>query len=48
MKSKKFGVGLSNLKQRLELLCKGDVVIEDTEEVTFYISLGDCSENINR
>ena len=48
MKSKKFGVGLSNLKQRLELLCKGDVVIADTEEVTFYISLGDCSENINR
>jgi len=47
MKSHKFGVGLSNLKQRLELLCKGSVRVDNTEEVTFYIILGDCSENIN-
>ncbi len=47
MKSKKFGVGLSNLKQRLELLCKGDVIVQNSKEVTFYITLGDCSENIN-
>lgn len=48
MKSMKLGVGLSNLKQRLELLCRGSIRIENTQEVTFYIILGDCSENINR
>jgi LytS/YehU family sensor histidine kinase len=48
MKSKKFGVGLSNLQQRLELLCKGDISVQNDKEVTFYIKLGDCSENINR
>nr|WP_321268159.1 histidine kinase [uncultured Sulfurimonas sp.] len=48
MKSLKFGVGLNNLKQRIELLCKGSVKVDNTKEVTFYIILGDCSENINR
>ncbi|MFT7003584.1 MAG: two-component system LytT family sensor kinase [Sulfurimonas sp.] len=47
MKSKKFGVGLSNLKQRLELLCKGNIEVENTQEVIFYIILGECSENIS-
>jgi len=48
MKSKKFGVGLSNLKQRLELLCKASLEVEDKKNVTFNILLGDCCENINR
>lgn len=47
MKSKKFGVGLSNLKQRLELLCKGDIVVSDEQDVTFEILLGGCCENTN-
>lgn len=47
LKSKKFGIGLTNLKQRLELLCKGDILIKDTQEVTFKIILGDCCENTN-
>lgn len=48
MKSKKFGIGLSNLKQRLELLCHGDIKVADTNKLEFYIILGECSENINR
>jgi len=48
MRSKKFGVGLSNLKQRLELLCNGSVEIEEGKDVIFTILLGDCYENINR
>ena len=48
MKSLKFGVGLNNLKQRIELLCRGSVKVDNTKEVTFYIILGDCSEDINR
>jgi len=47
MKSSKFGVGLSNLKQRIELLCKGSIEVNNTKIVTFYIILGECSENIN-
>lgn len=47
MKSKHFGIGLSNLKQRLELLCKGTIELEDIKSVTFKIVLGECSENIN-
>ena len=47
MTSKKFGVGLNNLKQRLELLCRASLVVEDTKEVTFSIIVGDCCENIN-
>lgn len=43
----KFGVGLSNLQQRLELLCKGSVEVYDKIEPTFYIYLGSCNENIN-
>lgn len=47
MKSKHFGIGLSNLKQRLELLCKGTIELEDIKSVTFKIVLGECSEDIN-
>ena len=49
LKSHDFGVGLNNLKQRLELLCNGDIVIADNKsDVTFCIILGDCDEDINR
>lgn len=47
MNSSKFGVGLSNLKQRLELLCHGNVKVVNKKEPTFEITLGECSENIN-
>lgn len=47
MKSKKFGVGLSNLKQRLELLCQGDIIVKDEKSVTFEILLGGCCEGTN-
>lgn len=47
MKSQKFGVGLSNLNQRVELLCGGKIVIHDTKEPTFYIYLGECHENFD-
>jgi len=47
MKKKKFGVGLSNLKQRLEILCKGSLHVKDLETPTFDIYLGECCENIN-
>jgi len=48
MKSKKFGIGLSNLKQRLMLLCDGNIEVVEGEGVAFEISLGECCENINR
>ena len=47
MKKKKFGVGLSNLKQRLKILCKGSLHVKDLETPTFDIYLGECCENIN-
>ncbi|MBN2816641.1 MAG: histidine kinase [Campylobacterales bacterium] len=47
MTKRKFGVGLSNLKQRLELLCKGDIVVLDEHEPTFSILLGECCESTN-
>ncbi len=48
MQKKSFGVGLNNLKQRLELLCRGNLSVEDLQKPMFYIYLGDCCENINR
>ncbi|OIP55748.1 MAG: sensor histidine kinase [Helicobacteraceae bacterium CG2_30_36_10] len=47
MKSLKFGVGLSNLNQRVELLCGGNIEIHDKKEPTFYIYLGECHENFD-
>ncbi len=47
MKKRGFGVGLSNLKQRLELLCKGDLTVESLDKPMFYIYLGECCENTN-
>ncbi|MFT5661435.1 MAG: two-component system LytT family sensor kinase [Sulfurimonas sp.] len=48
MVKKTFGVGLNNLKQRLELLCKGSLSVECLDKPMFYIYLGDCCENIDR
>ncbi len=48
MKSTKFGTGLTNLAQRLKLLCKGKIEITDKETPTFTIYLGDCHENTYR
>lgn len=48
MKSTKFGTGLKNLAQRLDLLCKGKIKITDKETPTFTIYLGDCHENTHR
>lgn len=42
IKSTRFGTGLTNLEQRLKLLCRGTVKITDKENPTFTISLGDC------
>lgn len=48
MRSNKFGVGLSNLKQRLKLLCKGSIKsIQDDKKVKFCITLGNCNEDTN-
>lgn len=47
MKSQKFGVGLSNLNQRIELLCHGKIEIVNTEQPTFKIYVGECHETIN-
>lgn len=43
----KFGIGLNNLKQRLELLCHGYIEIIDRKKPTFIIYIGGCNENIN-
>ena len=47
MQKKSFGVGLSNLNQRLDLLCKGSLRVESLDKPQFYIYLGECNENIN-
>lgn len=47
MQKGSFGVGLSNLKQRLELLCKGSLKIESYDRVCFTISLGECCESVH-
>ena len=47
MKTQKFGIGLSNLNQRVELLCHGKLEAVQTETPTFYIYIGECDENID-
>ena len=47
MKSQKFGIGLTNLNQRVELLCHGKIEVKQAEMPTFYIYIGDCNENID-
>jgi len=48
MQSTTFGTGLTNLAQRLELLCKGSIEVTNKEEPTFTLYLGDCHENTHR
>lgn len=48
MKSTTFGTGLTNLAQRLKLLCQGKIEITDTKTPTFTIYLGDYHENTHR
>jgi two-component system LytT family sensor kinase len=43
-----FGIGLTNLNQRLELLCGGEVELIDAKITTYQITLGDCHENRRR
>ena len=47
MQKKSFGIGLSNLNQRLELLCKGSLSVENLDKPMFYIHVGACHENTN-
>jgi len=48
MRNTRFGTGLTNLRQRLALLCKGRIEITDTQSPTFTIYLGACNENTDR
>jgi two-component system LytT family sensor kinase len=48
IKSAKFGIGLSNLAQRIKILCRGTIKITDKKPPAFTIYLGECNENINR
>ena len=48
MQSTTFGTGLTNLAQRLELLCKGRIEVTNKQKPTFTIYLGDCHENTHR
>lgn len=48
MRSTTFGIGLSNLDQRLELLCAGGLKVVRTDRPTFTIYLGDCHANTDR
>jgi two-component system, LytTR family, sensor kinase len=48
MHSTTFGTGLTNLAQRLELLCKGKIEVKNKANPTFALYLGDCHENTHR
>jgi hypothetical protein len=48
MKRTDFGTGLTNLAQRIKLLCKGKIEVTNKETPTFTIYLGDCHENTHR
>lgn len=48
MGSTAFGIGLTNLQQRLGLLCKGRMEITDTAPPRFTIYLGENNENSYR
>ncbi len=48
MKQNMFGIGLSNLNQRLNLLCSGSLEIKQTNTPQFYIHLGKTYEHTNR
>lgn len=48
MIKERFGIGLTNLAQRLRLLCKGNIEIVDTKKPAYKLYLGACNENIDR
>jgi two-component system, LytTR family, sensor kinase len=43
-----FGVGLNNLKQRLAILCQGNLYVSNQSKNEFTVQLGECDANINR
>lgn len=43
-----FGIGLSNLQERLKHLCQGDVSLESSDPVIYTITLKACHETIDR
>jgi sensor histidine kinase YesM len=43
-----FGIGLTNLQQRLHLLCKGRLEAVTSTKPRFTIYIGSCNETINR
>ena len=43
-----FGIGLSNLQERLTHLCGGKLSLESSYPVVYLITLKECHENINR
>jgi sensor histidine kinase YesM len=48
MSGERFGIGLKNLAQRLQLLCHGTIEVIDTQKPTFKIHLGGCHEDSDR
>ena len=42
-----FGIGLSNLQERLKYLCNGNISIISVYPVHYRIQLGECNEHIN-
>jgi sensor histidine kinase YesM len=43
MQNKDFGIGLSNLKERLNLLCQGEIHLLDTVKPTFKMIMKECT-----
>lgn len=43
----RFGIGLTNLKERLQILCKGKISLENSQIPTYKITIGRCNENIS-
>ena len=43
-----FGIGPSNLQERLTHLCGGKLSLESFEPVIYLITLKECHENVNR
>ncbi|HFS85302.1 MAG TPA: sensor histidine kinase, partial [Epsilonproteobacteria bacterium] len=43
-----FGIGLSNLNERLQLLCKGKLKVTQTDIPCYTLYLGACNENTDR
>lgn len=42
-----FGIGLSNLQERLTHLCQGKVILEQTNPPTYLIELKECHEPVD-